>query len=330
VDLDELELRPSPVPVRVVPLTKRRTSAPLSIEGRFAASRAVVLKAPASGVITGLDLQLGDPVRQGDVVAAIGEAMLRQRALASEAAVHGLEAALAEREEVLAQAEQRGEPPERLASFEAKRRAAEHKLAQEKVQSKRHALLLEQATVVAPFSGRASSVSVAGGATVVTGNPLLELVEVDPLVLVLDVPTWVARVLKTGDAIQVESPSIEGARRGVVSRWSPTSADDTRRILVEVDNPDGRLAAGERATAILDVGERDAWFAPRAALHHEKKATQLQLVEHSKVRVCKVRVVGGDDVQVEVAGRLEASQLVVLHAERPLSEDAEVVIRGDH
>jgi len=173
VDLDELELRPAPVPVRVAPLVQRRTDTPLEIEGRFAASRAVLLKSPASGVITGLSLQLGDAVEEGAVLCAIGDAMLRQRALASEAAVHGLEAALAEREDALAQAEQRGEPAGRLLGFEAKRRAAEHKLAQEKVQSKRHALLLENATVRAPFSGRVSSVSVASGATVVSGSVIV-------------------------------------------------------------------------------------------------------------------------------------------------------------
>ena len=329
MDLDELELRPAPVPVRVAPLVQRRTDTPLEIEGRFAASRAVLLKSPASGVITGLSLQLGDAVEEGAVLCAIGDAMLRQRALASEAAVHGLEAALAEREDALAQAEQRGEPAGRLLGFEAKRRAAEHKLAQEKVQSKRHALLLENATVRAPFSGRVSSVSVASGATVVSGNPIVELVEVDPVVLVVDVPTWIARTLKTGDAVSVRAPSIEGALPGVIRRWSPTSADDVRRVLVDVDNAEGRVAAGERATAGLDVGERDGWFAPRAALHHEKKATQLQLVEHSRVLVRNVRVVGGDERQVEVAGRLDANHLVVLHAERPLKEDSEVVIRGD-
>lgn len=330
MDLDELELIRSPVPVRVVPLERRVTDAPLEVEGRFAASRAVLVKAPTSGVVEGLDLHLGDPVERGQLLCTIGETMARQRAISSEASAEQLEAQLAEREDALQQAKNRGEPPERLASFENKVRAVEHKLAHERLQRKRHELLLDSLQVRAPFSGRVSSVSAAPGGSIMSGNALFELVEVDPIVLVVEVPTWVAGRLAQSDELTVKAPSDPEPRRGRVARWAPTASDGVRRLLVDVDNPDGRLPAGERAVARLDVGEREAWFAPRAALHHHDKRTKLQLVEHSKVLERTVRVVGGDDRLAEVAGSLDASQLVVLHSDRPLEESTEVVIRGDH
>ena len=170
----------------------------------------------------------------------------------------------------------------------------------------------------------------ASGASIVAGSPLVEMVEIDPAVLVLDVPTWIASRCPIGRTVPVVSDSHRAPVEGRVSRWAPTANDRVRRLLIDVGNADGRIAAGERGEAEIDVGERDAFFAPRAALHHDKKKTSLQLVEHSKVQICDVRVVGGDDREVEVAGHLSSSLLVVLHAERPLMESSEVVIRGDH
>lgn len=330
MDLDDLELRVSPVPVRVVPLSKRATDAPLEIEGRFAASRAVLIKAPSSGVVDGLRVTLGDAVEAGETICTIGLEMARQRGLATDASIAQLQAQLAEREDLLLAAQQRDEPPPKLAQFENKVRAIEHKLAHERLQKQRHDVMMDTLRVVAPFGGRVSSVSASPGGTIMSGNPLLELVEVDPIVLVLEVPTWVASKLSKGDDVRVRAPSDETLRTGRVARWAPTALDDVRRLLVEVDNADGRIAAGERAVAELSVGERSAWFAPRAALHEEKKGHSLQLVLHGKVLVRNVRVFGGDDREVEVAGSLSSSHLVVLDAERPLKEETEVVIRGDH
>lgn len=320
---------PAPVPVRVVPLGHRTTDAPLAVEGRFAASRAVLLKSPASGVIDELGLSLGDRVEKGDVLCTIGKLAAEQRALATEATIEGLKAQIAEREDVLAQVTQRQDNPERIRSMESKLRMAQHKLAQEEVQRKRHALAQKVVTLRAPFDGFIAAVNAANGGSVMHGHALIELVEADPIVLVIEVPTWVRSRLHPGTEIEVVARSDDAPRRGVVARWAPTASDRVRRLLIDVDNTDRRVAAGERGVAHLPVGERDAFFAPKQALHHADKKTQLQLVEHNRVLVRNVRVYG-EGAEVEVAGELSDSQLVVMHADRPLSEKTTVVIRGDH
>lgn len=325
-----VELRPAPVGVRVVPLELRRTSEPLRIEGRVAASRAVAIKAPSSGVVRGLDVQLGSFVAAGELLCTIGADAHEQRVLAAEAQRLLLEAQLEERRDALAVARARPEPPERLASFEAKVRAAEHRVEQERVNQRRHERAAALIEVRAPFDARVAAVNTAPGASLVAGHALIELVDIDPAVVVLEVPTWVAARCRPGARVSVRADSDAELREGVVSRWAPTANDGVRRLLVEVPNEDGVLAAGEAAVAELDVGERDAFFAPRAALVSTDKAVSLQLVEHSVAHIQRVRVVGGDDREVEVAGKLSASQLVVLHAERRLEESCEVVIRGDH
>jgi RND family efflux transporter MFP subunit len=330
VELDDADLVPIPVAVRVAPLVRRKTTAPLEVEGRSAASRAVVLKSPGSGVLEGPAFALGDVVKKADPIGSLGETSARQRALAAEASIHSHEAQLREREDALLAAQQRGEPADRVAGFELKVRAAKHKLDHEKVQRARHAILLQELRVLAPFDARISAVHLSPGAAVMAGNPLVELVDVNPIVLVVEVPTFAAARCPIGFEIAVEALGDPTPRIGRVSRWAPTAADDVRRLLIDLDNEDGRLAAGERGLARLELGERDAFFAPRAALHHEKAATHLSLVEHNRVLVRRVRTFGGDEREVEVAGRLEPTQLVVLDAERPVRDETEVVIRGDH
>ncbi|MFK7991556.1 MAG: efflux RND transporter periplasmic adaptor subunit [Sandaracinaceae bacterium] len=328
MDLDDADLRPPPIPVRVAPLRRRRTDTPLEVEGRFAASRAVQMKSPSSGLLQGSALALGDVVQKGQLLLTIGEAAARQRSVAAKAALHQAKGILAEREEALEAARSRDEKPERIRGFEAKKRAAESKVAQERAQQTRHELLLEALAVRAPFAGRVSAVHISVGSNVMSGNPLLELVDVDPIVLVLEVPTEAARRCEVGSEVPVRLGDTQ--RVGRISRWSPTAADDVRRLLVDVDNEDGLIAAGERGTAVLDIGPRDAFYAPRAALHHEKNTTHLQLVSHHKVLVRRVRTFGDDPVEVEVAGRPASSELVVLYAERPVKDQSVVVIRGDH
>ena len=208
MDADEIaELRPAPVGVRVVPLELRRTDAPLKIEGRVAASRAVAIKAPSSGVVGALDVQLGSPLKAGDLICTIGADAHEQRVLAAEAQRLLLEAQLEERRDALVMARARPEPPERVASFEAKMRAAEHRVAQERVNQRRHELASALVEVRAPFDARVAAVSTAPGASLVAGHALIELVEIDPAVVVLEVPTWVAARCRPGARVAVRADS---------------------------------------------------------------------------------------------------------------------------
>jgi len=330
VDGQDYEPRLLPVGVRVVPIERRLTTEPLRIEGRVAASRAVQMKAPTSGIVRDLEVQLGSKIQKGEVICTIGAEAQRQRALATQSQLHLVKAQLEERMDGLAQVRGRGESEERIASFEAKVRAGQNRVEQETTNVKRHALAADLVKVRAPFDARVAAVSSGPGASIVSGHLLIELVEIDPAILVLELPTWVASRCKIGMAVSVTTDSHREPLEARVARWAPTANDGFRRLLIDIPNPDGTLAAGERGVATIDVGERTAFFAPRVALVREKKATKLHLVEHSVARIRSVRVVGGDETSAEVAGDLDASQLVVLHAERKLEESCEVVIRGDH
>lgn len=330
MDIEDIDIAPAPVPVRVVPITTRKTSEPLEVEGRFAASRAVLIKSPTSGVVEELTVSLGDRVEAGQLLCTVGASAAKQRALATESTIAMLESQIAEREDALEQAKARPDNPQRIKSQEAKLRASQHKLAQEKIQRERHALVAKLVEVRARFEGFVAAVNAANGGSVMHGHALIEIVEADPVVFVVDVPTWVRSRCHKGTEVEVVSRSDESPRRGVIARWAPTASDGVRRLLVDVDNADGRIAAGERGAVFLPVGEREAFFAPRHALLHKDKKIQLQLVEHNRVLVRNVRVFGGGEREVEVAGQLDDGHLVVLHSDRPLSESTAVVIRGDH
>lgn len=322
---DDDDLRPSPIVVRVASVIARETDAPLRVEGVFTAGRAVQIKAAVSGVVEGLELRLGELALRGQVLGTVGADVAHQRALAMQANVHQLASQLAERDEALMQAKARAEPEDRLAIFEARVHGARERLEQEKVSLRKQALVEASAVVRAPFAGRVTAVHVAPGATVVTGAVLVEIAEVDPLVLVAEVPAWLAARAQVRAEVGVE---VDGEpRSGVLARWSPTASDALRRIEIDVPNPDGRLAAGQRALASIDAGTRTALYVPRDALREERTVL---VVEHEQARPRRVHVVGGGGDELEVAGALSAGELVVLEAERALGDKLPVVVRFDH
>jgi RND family efflux transporter MFP subunit len=326
---DELPLRSAPVPVRVVPVIRRRVTHPMRLEGRFHAARRVLLKAPGSGRVEGFDLRVGDGVDAGSALGSIGLAAVRQRVLASRATIHQLEAALAEREDALGLARGRGEPSERLASFERKVVMARSKLAQERLNAERHTQAETLSVVRAPFDARVVQVMATSGGILMSGQPLCELAAVDPLVLAVPAPTELAARCRPGREVEVETAA--GVRVGTLARWSPTAEDMVRTLEIDVPNPEGTFAAGEPAVARLDPGPRDVLVVPRDATRvDDDGATRLLVVEHGQVRLRPVREVGGDADVAEVAGRVRAGQLVVLHAEGPLEDRNSVVLRGDH
>lgn len=331
MDRDDLEWFPHPVPVRVVPVTVHTTRTPVALEGMFRARDRVTLKAPASGPVERLARAVGDAAEAGEALFQVGRSAAENRRLGGDAGVHQLRAQLADREDGLSAARARGESAAHIASLERKRIAVKERLQQEMINRERYLRLEAATTVKAPFSGRVIERWVSNGSTVMQGANILELAAVDPLELVVAAPVWLTRHCRRGAEVEVRSASTVEATRGRVKAWAPTADDEVRRLFIEVENPDGLYALGQSAMAHVALGEREGLFVPAGAVQGQPDAPALHLVEHGRVRLCPVQVLGGFRSRLEVyARRLLPEQLVVLSAERALNEKSEVLIQGDH
>ncbi|MDX9910407.1 MAG: efflux RND transporter periplasmic adaptor subunit [Phycisphaerales bacterium] len=141
---------------------------------------------------------------------------------------------------------------------------AEQTLEQERIQVDRIRARLERLQLRAPFDGQVDMVIVDVGQSVREGDKAVRVVDVDPLWI--DVPAdtgeTITRGLKPGDQawVLLDLPEIESGparmRTGKIIEVSPVAdaASATRRVRVEIMNPDG-IVAGVTAWVRFDEPE---------------------------------------------------------------------------
>ncbi len=106
---------------------------------------------------------------------------------------------------------------------------------------------LEDMTVVAPFAGVVKEKKAAIGEFVGVGNPLLVLIQVDPLKLQFEVPEKHAARLAVGQKVETSVTALPGMTfSGEIATIFPSLAVESRTIHVEalLANPDHKLIPG--------------------------------------------------------------------------------------
>jgi multidrug efflux system membrane fusion protein len=184
------------------------------------------------------------------------EALIRQRELEFQAAEKLLE------DRFISEAELAG----RNAVLVAARAARE-----------RIALDIERTRIRAPFDSVVYDRPVEIGDYVAIGDPIAELVDVDPIVVVGDInerDIGVLTVGGTGRARMLGGPEVEGRIRYL----SPVAAESTRsfRVELEIPNPDASLRIGTSAELLLGAEQITA---------HELSSGLLTLADDGTVGV---------------------------------------------
>jgi len=215
----------------------------LRLPGEVEGSREVSLATPAGGLVERVAVQVGDPVRRGQLLAEVDLAPREvdlQRARAAD------RQAAAEHERVLALGDvatdqQRLELETRAALARADLRAAE--------------LARERARVTAPFDGVVAARWAEPGEVVAPGAALLQLVDAEPAVVRATVAAVDAAQLEAGMEARVAQVGSEDAVAGTVSRVYPTADPVSRTVTLEIEvaNDDGALRPGTLATAVVQV-----------------------------------------------------------------------------
>jgi len=113
---------------------------------------------------------------------------------------------------------------------------------------------LDDARIAAPFDGRVQRRHANPGQYLKTGDPLLRLVQVNPLRLQMEVPEREAPQLSMGQEVRFQATGLERSYSARVSRISPALDRTSRVLLVEADvENDGRLQPGSFAEASIVV-----------------------------------------------------------------------------
>ena len=144
-------------PVSLVTVESRQLEERLPLTGTLTAKRAALLSTSVSGLVTALNVDLGDRMEQGDVLLELDSELNRL-------ALEGARAAAAEAEATLADARRRLEEASTLAArqsiaatqvrgLESEVEVARSSLAGARAEARRQSALLARHSLKAPFDG---------------------------------------------------------------------------------------------------------------------------------------------------------------------------------
>jgi RND family efflux transporter MFP subunit len=226
----------------------------------------VPARARLGGTVVELGVHEGDEVKQGEIVATIGDEKLALQMKSLDAQIAGLEAQLAQAETDLKRDEElfaRGTVPKttldqartvfNVASNALKSRTAERSVIQQQV---------TEGNVLAPTSGRVLKVPVTTGTVILLGETIATVAEQD-FILRLRVPERHARFLKAGDPVRVDSQELgaNGAKFGTIKLVYP-QIEDGRVIADAKVTGLGDYFVGERILVWVSAGDRTTIIVP--------------------------------------------------------------------
>ena len=188
------------------------------------------------------------------------------------------------------------------------------------------------ATVTAPFAGLIARRYVNVGEFVSQGQPLFDLVALDPIEVEFHLPERDSSRVHLGALVEVRvAPFPDEIFYARVTVISPTidTATRTLRVKAQAPNPDGRLRPGLFARADLGVAERQGvvMIPEDAVLQRSDGAVVFRLVGDDRVERIRIRTGVYRDGLVEAAEGLSAGDRVVVRGQTALIDGSVVSLR---
>ncbi|MCM5679594.1 efflux RND transporter periplasmic adaptor subunit [Schlegelella sp. S2-27] len=289
----------------------------ISANGNISAWQEASIGTEADGLrLAAVNVNVGDVVRRGQVLAAFASDTVNADLAQSRAAVAELEAALADAEDNARRAHglqaTGAMSAQQIQQYLTAERTARARLEAAQAAERTQQLRLAQTRVLAPDDGVISARSATVGAVLPAGQELFRLIrrgrlewraEVAASELAKLAPGQVARLTPAG------GETIEGRLRVV----SPAVDIQTRNGLVYVDlPPDTPARAGMFARGEFDIGTGRAMTLPQSAvLLRDGHAYVMRIGTDSKVMQTKVVAGRRAGDRIEITGGIDASARVV-------------------
>lgn len=305
----------------------------LILTGALKAKETVNVTSQSTGRLEKAYFQVGDRVRQGDLVAELEDSELQQRVRRAEAAiavsaanVDQRAAELANTKANLARAEQLFKeqllsPQEYeqqrtgLATMDAQVALAAAQQQQVEAELAELRIQLAQTKVYAPLSGDVSVRYVDEGSLVNPSTPLIQVVNLSSLVTIGNVPERSVGRLRVGTPAEVRVDAIpDKVFRGIVARIAPVLDAATRSASIEIDiaNPEHVLRAEMFVRIDLDLGTtREANLISRDSLIYRGVESGVFLLDEQERPVFQAVEIGvTQDDQVEVVNLAPGTRII--------------------
>ena len=288
----------------------------LSGTGSIAAWQEVIVGAEIGGQrLAALNVDVGDRVKKGQVLARLSPGTLETDLAASRAALLEAEASArdahqtAERVKTLQGSDALS--PQAIDQALAADAAGQARVAAARARVQADQLRLSYTQVTAPDDGVISARIATPGALVQPGQELFRLQRQGRLEWRAEVPGAELAPLKVGQLVRVQpsgAPPVEGRIRRIAPQIDP----QTRNGLVYVDlQPGDALRAGLFARGDFVLGESPALTLPQSAVLLRDGFSYVFRIDGSKVRQQKVQVGRREADRVEIHSGLAAGTAVV-------------------
>lgn len=286
--------------------------------GNVSAWEEVPVGAETGGLVaTGVYVDEGTYVRQGQALVQLNDAILRASERQQQAQVQLSEANLARDDAALARAQELKErgflSQASLDTALADQRSSAANLAAARAALSQTQTQLAQATIRAPVSGLIISRSVTRGQIVSAGSELFRMVRDGRLELDAQVPETQLPLVRAGNTAEITS-SEAGSTTGRVRIVTPEVSAETRLGVARIAlAPGSQLRPGMFARARIAVGDQPATTVPTASVLYRNNRSGVFVLgaDGTTVAFQPVTVVSRTDDRTAVDGVAVGARVVV-------------------
>jgi RND family efflux transporter MFP subunit len=305
----------------------------VSLTGSLKAKEQVDVNPRIQGRIVKINVDTGQSVARGALIAIIEDDEIAQQVERSKAAIAVVEATIAQREAELNNArvelDRRRELVEagllsrtELDTLDTRFRVTQSQLEfsraqrrQTEAEQRELAIRQGQTRVTSPINGSIAKRHVDIGAMVSSTTPIVTVVSINPMVIDAKASERDIARIQRGAPVIVTVDSLPGQKfAGRVMRIAPLLDPQTRNGLVEIEIPnrDGLLKGEMFARIDLDLGsERETTLLPRDALVYRGQQPGVYTVDSDLAKFRPVETGLTQEDKVEVTNGLKAGDVVI-------------------
>ena len=296
---------PRVVTVEVMTSEAREVPLVLTAEGQATPDRAAEVQAKATGQIDSVSVERGDLVEAGEEIGRIDAETIQAQLTQAQATLTQATEDLTRAETLL----DRGIGTEaQVTQTRSAKAAAEASVTAAREQ-------LENTIMRAPFAGRLNEMTLEVGEFLNDGDVVAEVLDNDPLTVVIQVPQQALGRLEKGQEAEVAFITGE-TKKGTVGFIGSNADSQTRtfRVEIAVPNPDSVMPAGLSARVAIPTGQARGHFISPAILSLDPNgALGVKTVDNENiVQWLPVEIVRAQTEGIWVTGLGDAAQIITV------------------
>ena len=311
---------PGPSPIRYTEAREHTVRRQIRLPGSVQSPTVSTVAGEVEGLVVELGVREGDAVEKGQLLARLRTVNLELRRDASQSELSEAEARLKLAERNLERARElfdakvfsQQELDDAFYEFSA----WQGRLDRLRAEIERILDDIKRCTIHAPFNGVVTDKHTELGQWLAVGDPVVELMAVDDLRVLVQVPERYYRGLRVGRRVSVEFEAMGGRKTvGTVSAIIPRADPQARTFPVKLkfSNPGGKVAAGMLAQVSFSGGAAyRATIVPKDAVVSQNLHQVIYIIkDDGTVDPIRVRTGAGVGSWIEVSGNVRPGQRVV-------------------